>query len=199
MAKKNRAQAASRGTRLDPERREPRERAEGVAAPAVRGASGRERLTRRMFLVVEVLLVVSPFAGMAVSGSLNFDAAGIANLQDLFASSPAFAVSFLAACIQPLVAYLLHLAYKHYADGDGGYTAANLVGLLCAEMLMQNVVGLAGIALLLWRVWRPAAKERARWRKERTWGAKAAEVSGAIVVVVLAALCAFASWRINNG
>lgn len=151
-----------------------------------------------MFLVVEALLVVSPFAGMAVSSPLNFDAAGIASLQDLFASSPAFAVSFLAACIQPLVAYLLHLAHKHYADGDGGYTAANLVGLLCAEMLMQNVVGLAGIALLLWRVWRPTAKERARWRKERPWGAKAAEVSGAIVVVVLAALCAFASWRINN-
>lgn len=152
-----------------------------------------------MFLVVEALLVVSPFVGMAVSGSLNFDAAGIASLQDLFASSPAFAVSFLAACIQPLVAYLLHLAHKHYADGGGGYTAANLVGLLCAEMLMQNVAGLAGIVLLLWRVWRPTAKERARWRKERPWGAKAAEVSGAIVVVVLAALCAFASWRINNG
>ena len=38
-----------------------------------------------MFLVVEAMLVVSPFAGMAVSGSLNFDAAGIASLQDLFA------------------------------------------------------------------------------------------------------------------
>ncbi|WP_251158968.1 hypothetical protein [Caniella muris] len=198
MASKNRAREARRGTRLDPAR----SAAAPVAAetaPAGRPDSSRERLTRRFFTGVEILLVVAPFAGLAVAGSLNLDAAGVSSLKDLMAQDPRFMVSFLAACVQPFAAYIVHIAYRHYRDGDGGYALGNLVGVLCAEMLMQSIPGVAGLALLLWRVWRPAAPEGVAWRRRRGVGGVLADVSGSVVVVLLAAVCAFASWRLNNG
>lgn len=201
MASKNRAREARRGTRIDQARpaAAPVAARTAGAAPVSRPDSSRERLTRRFFVGVEILLVVAPFAGLAVAGSLNLDAEGVSSLRDLMVRDPRFMVSFLAACVQPFAAYIVHIAYRHYRDGDGGYALGNLVGVLCAEMLMQSIPGVAGLALLLWRVWRPAAPEGAAWRRRRGVGGTIADVSGSVVVVLLAAVCAFASWRLNNG
>lgn len=201
MAKKHRAREAQRGTRLDPTRRQataslsPNKGEKAVS----RGNSAKEKLTRRFFVGVEVLLVVVPFVSLGLAGSLNLDAASMSNLQELMAQNPRFLVSFLAACIQPFAAYLIHIAYRHYKNGDGGYALGNLVGILCAEMLMQSIPGVAGLVLLLWRIWKPAASESVVWRQKRGVAGVAKDLSGALVVIVLAAICAFASWRLNNG
>lgn len=200
MAKKNRAQEAQRGTKLDPQRGQG---ASATAAldlqPALRPSSSKEKLTKRFFTGVEILLVIVPFASLALAGSLNLDASSVANLQELLKQNPGFLVSFLGACIQPFAAYLIHIAYGHYQKGDGGYCMGNLVGILCAEMLMQSIPGIVGLGLLIWRVWGTAAPESVAWRRQRGVGGVLADVSGSLVVIGLAAICAFASWRLSNG
>ena len=96
---------------------------------------------------MQVVLVIFPFALLGYS---SFSGTG---LEEAMRADPGFVVSFIAAMAQPLAAWILRFAYRHYADGDGGYAVGNLIGLLCAEAFLQNVVGLAGFALILWRMW----------------------------------------------
>lgn len=63
--------------------------------------------------------------------------------------------------------------------------------------MLQNVVGLAGCTVLLWRLWRPAAGELTEWRERRGVGGVVVDISGALVVIVIGAVCAFASWRLG--
>ena len=153
--------------------------------------SARETLARRIVTTVEVVLVIFPFA---VWGHVGL---GGVSLEGAFAGDPGFVVSFLAAVAQPFVAWLIRIAYRHYTEGDGGYALGNLIGLTCAELMLQNVVGLAGCAVLLWRLWRPAAGELAEWRECRGVGGVAVDISGALVVIAIGAVCAFASWRLG--
>lgn len=214
VAKKTKAQAAAAGTKADPKRDErmaDKASAKQVAAtakvsgereswyvPALDEAnlSAREQLTKRMFTTVQVVLclvLVATFASMSLtSGGLSAE-----GLQALFTSNPASAVGMLAACVQPFIAYLLRLVYRHYVKGDAGYAAANLIALLCAEMALQSMVGIIAMALLLWRVWRRGAEGLAGWRENRRVGGVLADLSGSIVVLVLAVVCLFASMRIG--
>ena len=80
--------------------------------------------------------------------------------------------------------------------GDAGYAAANLIVLLCAEMMLQSMVGVVAMAILLWRVWRRGAQVMGDWRRGRGVAEVLADVSGSVVVLVLAAVCLFASTRI---
>lgn len=208
--KRDRAAAAAAGTKSDPNRAAGDEGA-GVAhsmvdadgaGKVVHGAwaphmdSKREQHTSKFFLVVEVILVLVPVALIATfvmaKGSLSAE-----NLQAYFSEDPVFAVSFLAACVQPFAAYLLRIVYKKYTEGDMGYAAGNLAVLLCAEMALQNLVGMAGMALLLWRVWKNAASHMGDWFHERGVGGVLFDISGALVVTVFALICAFANMRLS--
>lgn len=173
-----------------------RESGSGKSAVA-RPESAYERRTARFFTVVEVILVVVPVAMVAYlwlmgGGSLD-------GLQDAFAADPAITVAFVAAMCQPLAAWLLRFVHSHYRAGDGGYAVANLIGLVCGELLLQNIVGVIGCAVLLWRIWKRVvpAGEFAAWRNERSLGGKLADLSGVIVLAVLGVICAFATWRIG--
>lgn len=211
MAKKTKKQAAQRGTKADVQRAErmvaaaPAGERKAVAGtgPSVPAHpewapspdSKREQRTATFFHVVEVLLVLVPVAIVAayVMAKGSFTAEG---LQAYFAEDPAFLVAFLAACVQPFAAFLLRLVHQKYLEGDMGYAAGNLIVLLCSEMLLQNYVALAGMALLLWRVWRNAAPHMGEWAHERRLGGILFDVSGALVVFAFAAICAFATARL---
>lgn len=158
---------------------------------ARRMESSRERLTSRIVVTVQIVLVIFPFALWGYTGLSGM------SLQEAFAHDPGFVVSFLAAVAQPLVAWIIRFAHRHYAEGDGGYALGNLIGLTCAELLLQNVVGIAGCAVVLWRMWRLASGELAEWRERRGLGGMAVDISGALAVLVIGAVCAFASWRLG--
>mgnify|MGYP006867315501 CR=1 FL=1 len=100
-------------------------------------------------------------------------------LQATFAENPAASITLIAACLQPFVAYLLRFVYRHYAQGDTGYAVSNLIALLCAEMLLQNIVGIAGMAVLLWRTWRRGSEGLDAWRAHRGVGGMLVDISGA--------------------
>ena len=59
----------------------------------------------------------------------------------------------------------------------------NLIGLLCAEAFLQNVVGLAGFALILWRMWGKTHGELTEWRERRGVGGVLVDISGALAVL----------------
>lgn len=212
MAKKNRnrAAAAAAGTKSDPNRVERNAEsglvAAGVGAGSLEGVhadwaphvnSRREQQTRKIFTIVEVVLCCIPVLviGMYLGSGRSFTSDG---LESYFSKDPGFAVSFLAACVQPFVAYLLRLAYRRYSAGDVGYCGGNLIVLLCAEMLLSNIPGTVGMVVLLWRTWKNVSPHFSDWAHERGVGGVLVDLSGGIVVLVLAAICAFANFRLAS-
>ena len=209
MAKRKRAHAARRGTKADPERTERAAEEVRGSATSHGGALGaedgiparydtpRERLTRRIFIAVEVVLVLIPLVHLGIAGVLNAGAAAMESLRVMIEQNPAFLVTSIAALLQPFVAYLMRIAYRHYLRDEAGYTAANLVVLLCAEVALQNMVGIVGMAVLLWRIWGRASDDLGPWASSRRVGGVLADISGPLVVFALAALCAYANMRIG--
>lgn len=206
MAKKSsRAREAVRGTKADPDRkagesREPEcaaKKASSRPSELTRAAwadSPRERLTARMFLVVEVLLVLVPFAYLAAETAL---VGGSGSFSEALEGNPVFAVGLITSCCQPFAAYLLSIVARHYVSGDVGYAVSNLIGILCAEMFFQNLVGIAGAALLLWRLWSRCSGQIGAWAHERHVGGVLLDISGAIVLLVMGMICSYASWRLG--
>ncbi len=195
MAKNSRAAAAARGTKADPARVAPAADECAGKPESVRPMSVYERRTSKIFTIAEVVLVVVPLATigyvwLAGGGSME-------GFQEALGRKPSLAVSFISAMCQPLVAWLLRFVHDRCLRGDGGYAAANLIALICGELLLQNIVGVIGCAVLLWRIWRRVAGELAAWRSERRLGGMLADLSGAIVVIAIGLLCAFATWRIG--
>lgn len=197
MAKTSRAQAAARGTKLDVDRaiapvagtERPQRRVQA------RPQSKYEQRTTKIFTAVQVVLVAVP---LAMVGYVWLTGGGtIDGLQNAMRENPAITVSFISAMCQPLIAWLLKFVREHYQAGDGGYAAANLIGLICGEIMLQNAMGVVGCALLLWRIWKRIDGELTCWKRERGLGGMLADLSGVLVVCVLGALCAFASWRIG--
>ena len=193
------AQKAAARREVTPEQRELAQKRE-VERTEQRAAAARERrmgtkseqLTRRIFTGVQVVLVLIPFALFGFNGIM-----GGGDIQTMMQGDPVFAVTFLMAMVQPFVAWIIHFSYKHHADGDDGYALGNLIGLTCAELCLQNPLGIAGCLVLLWRVWRSADGALAEWKARRNLGGMLVDISGALVVFVLAAICAFASWHVG--
>lgn len=213
MAKRSRAQIAAAGTKRDPTAcagagRSTPECASGAAMSAGKGRepwylpaldsaalSARERLTRRIFTTAQVVLclvfVVSVGAAAAASDGMSAEA-----LRSLFTGDPAMAITLVAACLQAFIAYLVGFSYKHYAKGDAGYAAGNLVVLLCAEILMRSPVGIAAMAVSLWRVWQCGSQRLSGWMSGRGVTGVLVDLSGSIIVLALAAVCLYASLQL---
>ena len=169
MGKKSRARAAAAaGTRLDPHRvvdesgkaeRADKEKKVGAHAhpewaPHLNSAS--EDLTAKLFTMVEVILGVVPVVVIGLFLASK-DAASVDKLTEVFSQDPSMVVTFISACLQPFVAYMLYMVYRKYCEGDAGFVAGNLIGLLCSEILLLNIPGVIGMGILLWRVWRNVA------------------------------------------
>lgn len=150
MGKKSRARVAAAGTRKDPGRRV----AEGKKvdrvekdkkvgahahpewAPHLNTAS--EDLTAKLFTLVEVILGVVPVVVIGLFLASK-DATSVDKLTDVFSQDPSMVVTFISACLQPFVAYMLYMIYRKYCEGDAGFAAGNLIGLLCSEILLLNI------------------------------------------------------------
>ena len=209
MAKTKRRDAAARGTKLDPERevkarpaqgmsRKEAKRAEQRAARKAerraRGLDAYEQRTVRLFTIVEVVFVLAPILTVGyvwvVSGGT------LETLQGALQSDPALTIAFISAVVQPIVAWQLRFVAKRYARGEGGFTAANLIGFICGELLLQNAVGVVGCGLLLWRVWRKLDGGLSEWAEDRQAIGMLVDVLGAVLIIAIGAFCAFSSWRV---
>ena len=204
VGKKSRARIAAAGTRLDPERRVVEsDRAERVDegkkvgahvhpewAPHLNSAS--EDLTAKLFTLVEVILGVVPVVVIGLFLASK-DATSVDKLTDVFSQDPSMVVTFISACLQPFVAYMLYMIYRKYCEGDAGFAAGNLIGLLCSEILLLNIPGVIGMGILLWRVWRNVAPHFESWLFERRAMGVLVDIAGSLVILVLAFMCATAA------
>ena len=195
MGKKSRARVAAAGTRKDPERRvvesgqaESADKGKKVGAhahpewaPHLNSAS--EDLTAKLFTMVVVI-------GLFLASK---DAASVDKLTEVFSQDPSMVVTFISACLQPFVAYMLYMVYRKYCEGDAGFVAGNLIGLLCSEILLLNIPGVIGMGILLWRVWRNVAPHFESWLIERRVAGVLADIVGSLVILALAFMCATAS------
>lgn len=203
--KSQRSQSAAMGTRADPHRAERASRAvcahmqadaSWLIAPLDASClSKREQLTRRTFTVVEVVLCLIV---LAIIASLSFATGGLTSdsLRELFNRSPSAAIALAAGCAQPFVAYLLWIAYRHYSAGDAGYVLGNLIVLSCAELLLQSTIGFVALIVLLWRTYHRCSSTLVPWVRHRRLGGVLAGISGAVVVLVLAAILFYAHMRL---
>lgn len=204
MGKKSRARVAAAGTRKDPGRRvaegkkadrADKEKKVGAHAhpewaPHLNSAS--EDLTAKLFTMVEVILGVVPVVVIGLFLASK-DAASVDRLTEVFSQDPSMVVTFISACLQPFVAYMLYMIYRKYCEGDAGFAAGNLIGLLCSEILLLNIPGVIGMGILLWRVWRNVAPHFESWLFERRFAGVVADIAGSLVILALAFLCATAA------
>jgi len=204
MGKKSRARVAAAGTRKDPGRRvaegKKADRAEKDKkvgahahpewAPHLNSAS--EDLTAKLFTMVEVILGVVPVVVIGLFLASK-DATSVDKLTEVFSQEPSMVVSFISACLQPFVAYMLYMVYRKYCEGDAGFAAGNLIGLLCSEILLLNIPGVIGMGILLWRVWRNVAPHFESWLFERRAMGVLADIAGSLVILALAFMCATAT------
>ena len=204
MGKKSRARMAAAGTRRDPNRvvdeggkvaRADKEKKVGAHAhpewaPHLNSAS--EDLTAKLFTLVEVILGVVPVVVIGLFLASK-DATSVDKLTDVFSQDPSMVVTFVSACLQPFVAYMLYMIYRKYCEGDAGFAAGNLIGLLCSEILLLNIPGVIGMGILLWRVWRNVAPHFESWLFERRAMGVLVDIAGSLVILVLAFMCATAA------
>ncbi len=204
MGKKSRARMAAAGTRRDPNRvvdeggkvaRADKEKKVGAHAhpewaPHLNTAS--EDLTAKLFTLVEVILGVVPVVVIGLFLASK-DATSVDKLTDVFSQDPSMVVAFISACLQPFVAYMLYMIYRKYCEGDAGFAAGNLIGLLCSEILLLNIPGVIGMGILLWRVWRNVAPHFESWLFERRFAGALADIAGSLVILALAFMCATAA------
>ena len=80
--------------------------------------------------------------------------------------------------------------------GDAGYALGNLIALACAELLLQSMVGFIALVVLLWRTYHRCSSALIPWACHRRLGGVLVDVSGALVVLVLAAILFYAHMRL---
>ncbi len=129
--------------------------------------------------MVEVILGVVPVVVIGLFLASK-DAASVDKLTDVFSQDPSMVVTFISACLQPFVAYMLYMIYRKYCEGDAGFAAGNLIGLLCSEILLLNIPGVIGMGILLWRVWRNVAPHFESWLFERRVAGVLADIAGSL-------------------
>ncbi len=85
--------------------------------------SASEDLTAKLFTLVEVILGVVPVVVIGLFLASK-DATSVDKLTDVFSQDPSMVVTFISACLQPFVAYMLYMVYRKYCEGDAALSPA---------------------------------------------------------------------------
>lgn len=151
--------------------------------------------TDRYFTIVKGILIAMPFLCLAYlklgTGGTVLEAGGA------LAQSPAAAVTFLAAMVQPYVAFLLSLVQQRLTDERKCFALASLGLLLVAEAMLMSSVGVVGLGLLTYRASKAAQSNPIAALRQCRSGRLLFELGGCVLVLLLAGLCLFASVRLG--
>ena len=147
----------------------------------------------RWFHIAKVLLVLPPLIAFVYLQA----AAGGSDFSSLLERDPTLAVTFLSSMAGPFIAYLLWFAQKHFYDGEADYLMAHLALLFAAGLLLRNMLYLLTLLFLMYLVFKqteltPLAALRSKWGNHFF-----RDLSGCFVVILFAAFCLFASFRLG--
>lgn len=154
-------------------------------------ATPEEQLTKRIFTLVEVVLLCFPFAvlGLTAEGGMSLDVTRF--------SDPSFLASMASNFIQmPIAGVVLLIQKLFYNRGEGGRAFGNLVVVLIAEVFLQNIVGIIAIAFLMWRVWGSIPGEMGEWRYHRTKMGMVADMLPGWAVLIVGLVYSFVIWQV---
>lgn len=149
----------------------------------------------RYFNVAKVLLTLSPFIGLfyiMMNGNVESG-----NIMQVINQDPKLAILFLTCMINPFIAYLLVFMQGKLKEGDPSYAVVNLVVLVGAEVVLQNVVYVMLLGFLLYKISKSYSISVKESYVEKSSSHLFRTISGSIVVLVLACFCLFAQTRIG--
>lgn len=149
----------------------------------------------RYYNIAKVLLALSPFVALAYI-SMNAAKMGVA-MATAVGQDPNMTVMFLVAMINPFIAYLLIFAHKKMDQRDSAYAVVNLVFLIVAELMLENVIYILLLGFILYQTMNTGnitIKESFQIKLREHF---LSTISGSLVVIVLAGICLFARIRIG--
>lgn len=152
-------------------------------------------MLERCFNVAKVLLTISPFIGLfyiTTNGNVNGG-----NIMLALSRNPKFTVIFLACMINPFIAYLLMFVQGKLREGDASYAVLNLLLLVVAEGILQNLVFAMLLGVILYKTTKVYGISLKESFTEKCSNHLFTTISGSIVVLVLAGFCLFAQMRIG--
>lgn len=149
----------------------------------------------RYYNIAKILLTLSPFVALAYI-SMNAAKMGMATAAAV-GQNPSMTVLFLVAMINPFIAYLLIFAHKKIDQNDSAYAVVNLVFLMVAELMLENVIYIVLLGFILYQTMNAGnitIKESFQTKLHERFFST---ISGSLVVIVLAGICLFARIRIG--
>lgn len=149
----------------------------------------------RYYNIAKVLLALSPFVALAYI-SMNAAKMGT-TMAAAIGQNPNMTVMFLVAMINPFIAYLLIYAHKKIDQRDSAYAVVNLVFLIVAEIMLENMIYILLLGFILYQTMNAGnvtIKESFQTKLQEKF---LSTISGSLVVIVLAGICLFARIRIG--
>ena len=144
----------------------------------------------RYYNIAKVLLALSPFVALAYI-SMNAAKMGT-TMAAAIGQNPNMTVMFLVAMINPFIAYLLIYAHKKIDQRDSAYAVVNLVFLIVAEIMLENMIYILLLGFILYQTMNAGnvtIKESFQTKLQEIF---LSTISGSLVVIVLAGICLFA-------
>lgn len=149
----------------------------------------------RYYNIVKILLTLSLFVGLAYI-SMSFSKAG-GDIEIALGQNPSMAVMFLVCMINPFIAYLLMIMHRRLNERDGSYAIVNLVFLIVAEAINENLIYILLLGFILYQTMRTTGTGIREGFREKWRNHFLGDISGSLVVIVLSAICLFARIRIG--
>lgn len=150
----------------------------------------------RVFLITKVILCIIPFAtlGYLYMGMQEYNL----TYQELLQANPVLAITFLSAMCQPFAAWLLTIAERRFDSMDYSNALVSVLLIFVAECMLKNWLGIAATAILFWLINKdmPYSMER-EFKESADWKSILLDASGCVVLILIAALCMFASFRLG--
>lgn len=149
----------------------------------------------RIFMIIKVLLAVSPFMALGYLSANGVKYGG--SLQTILNSNPDLAVMFLVAMVNPFIAYLLGYVEQHLKKADNGYVLLNLGLMIVAELMIENIMYALILAFLIYKCVKTYQIPVKESIKASAKDHLLRDISGSIVVLIFAGICLFARIQIG--
>jgi len=149
----------------------------------------------KYFDILKLILLVSPFISIMYL-SLKATTIGL-TISEAITNNPEFSIVFLVSMINPFIAYLLKVMHNKINNNDVEYAVVNLVLILLAELLLQNILFIALFVFILYKTLKIYKINIINSFKKKLTKGFLITISGSVFIIVLASICSFAMMRIN--
>lgn len=161
----------------------------------IKTMSKSEKKLNKTFGIVKAVLMIYPFIVLFyLSTKAGMSGVGFS---ELMRTNPIITVTFITAMLQPFAAWLLTIVQKRVGTGDYDSAIISTLLIFIAEALMENVLGMVGLGVLFFLMYKdmPFTFKACFTDADKKLIFK--DATGAVVLVLLGAVCMFAMKRIG--